>query len=136
MNKPIRVSCDIFVLRENKLLLGIRKGKYGAGDWGLPGGHLEWGERLIEAATRELTEETGLQSQDLAFYTFTDEPREDEHYIHFAFITKIFTGEPKVMEPDRCEKWQFFDLNEIPDNLFNPHRQLIENLKSETVYQP
>jgi 8-oxo-dGTP diphosphatase len=135
MDKTINVSCDIFVLKDGQLLLGIRKGKYGAGDWGLPGGHLEWGEKLLDCAKRELQEETGLVAQEIELFTLSDEPRVDEHYIHFGFILSSFSGTPKVMEPDRCEKWEFFDLNELPVNLFNPHVQLIENLKDKTFFK-
>lgn len=134
MEKVTKVACDIFVLKEGKLLLGIRKGGYGAGDWGLPGGHLEWGEKLEDCAIRELKEETGITVDSLKLATITEEARKTDHYIHFVFLLDNFEGEAKVMEPEKCEKWDFFDLNSLPDNLFWPHLALIENLKNNVLY--
>ena len=136
MNKFIKVTCDIFVFKEGKLLLGVRKNSYGAGDWGLPGGHVEWGEEAENCAIRELKEETGLIATELEFATVMDDVRskDQDHYIHFAFIAKKFTGTPKVIETDKCEKWEFFDLENLPQNVFWPHKKLIENLKSKILY--
>ena len=107
MDKPIKNACDIFVLKEGKLLLGIRKNSYGAGNWGLPGGHLEWGEKLEACAIRELKEETGIEVTDLKLVTVTDEARDIDHYIHFGFLLEKYVGEPTLVEPDKCEKWAF-----------------------------
>jgi 8-oxo-dGTP diphosphatase len=134
MDKPIKIACDIFVLKGGKLLLGIRKGAYGAGDWGLPGGHLDWGEKLEDCAIRELKEETGIEVTSLKLVTVTDEARDIDHYIHFGFLLDNFAGEATLVEPDKCEKWEFFDLENLPENLFWPHKKLIENLKNQTLY--
>jgi 8-oxo-dGTP diphosphatase len=135
MKKTIKVACDIFVLKEGKLLLGIRKNSYGEGNWGLPGGHLEWGEKLDDCAIRELKEETGIEVEELVLTTVTDEARDIDHYVHFGFILENFTGEATLVEPEKCEKWEFFDLDNLPKNLFWPHIQLIENLKEKTLYK-
>ena len=61
LNVP-RIGVAAFVIKENKVLLGLRKGAHGAMLWATPGGHLEFGESVIECATRELREETGLKA--------------------------------------------------------------------------
>ena len=134
MEKQIKIACDIFVLKEGKLLLGIRKNSYGAGNWGLPGGHLEWGEKLAECAIRELKEETGIEAENLELATVTDEARDIDHYVHFGFLLDNFEGEAQLIEPEKCEKWEFFDLNNLPENLFWPHKKLIENIKQQILY--
>jgi len=39
--EKFHIGINVFVVRDKKLLLGKRKNVYGAGTWGLPGGHLE-----------------------------------------------------------------------------------------------
>jgi 8-oxo-dGTP diphosphatase len=54
--KNIKVGCEIFLIKDDAILLGKRKNCYGEGTWGLPGGHLEQGESI-----RELLEEFGIE---------------------------------------------------------------------------
>jgi 8-oxo-dGTP diphosphatase len=122
-----KIAVNIFVIRDNKILLGMRKNTAGDGDWGLPGGHLEFMEHLSEGAKRELEEETGLKTNDLSFLQMINDPRTEDntHYLHVNFITKDFEGEPRLMEPDKCYEWKWFDLNSLPKNIFIGHRRCI-----------
>ena len=47
-----------------RILVGLRKGSHGAGQWALPGGWLEKGEEFLDCALRELREETGIAPSD------------------------------------------------------------------------
>lgn len=59
----------VFRKKDNNLevLLGKRKNPPCEGEWGFPGGHIEEGEKNIDAALRELKEETNLTFDDLTF---------------------------------------------------------------------
>ena len=57
----VQVGVGVLVLRDGRVLLGLRRGAHGAGTWALPGGHLEFNETVAACATRETLEETGLQ---------------------------------------------------------------------------
>jgi 8-oxo-dGTP diphosphatase len=127
MNKTeIKVSVNIFVFRDGKILLGKRKGKIGDGEWGLPGGHFEYGESLIEAAKRELREETGLEA-DLEWGNLINDPMPDLgiHYLRVGFFARNTVGEPVVKEPDRCGEWKWFASDELPANIFIAHQKSI-----------
>jgi 8-oxo-dGTP diphosphatase len=119
-------SCGI-VVRDGMLLLGLRKGSAGAGEWGLPGGHLEHGERLDECILRELTEETGMTATHAIFASVVNDPKQptDKNYINFALELHGVTGVPTVCEPEHCAAWQWFPLNELPTNVFYGHRDVI-----------
>jgi 8-oxo-dGTP diphosphatase len=54
------------------LLLRRRPGSEAGGEWCLPGGKVGHGETVIEAATKELREETALASEDLRFLFYQD----------------------------------------------------------------
>ncbi len=57
-----RAAASAAVFREGKILRAQRAKEPLAGIWSLPGGHIEPGEKALDAAIRELREETGIQA--------------------------------------------------------------------------
>ena len=56
--KHPRVGCGAMIQNEKgEVLLGLRQGSHGAGEWCFPGGHLEFGETIFQAAKREVRED-------------------------------------------------------------------------------
>ena len=133
--EKFHTGINVFVVRNRKLLLGKRKNVYGAGTWGLPGGHLEYGEGMKEAAARELGEETGLKADELKFVALINDVREDEHYLQIGFLAKD-TGdkEPILNETERCYEWRWFDLDNLPQEIFPGHIREIQIFKKGSYF--
>jgi len=127
LHQAFYIGINVFVVKNDQLLLGKRKNAHGAGTWGLPGGHLESGEGMKEAAARELMEETGLQAQSFDFSSLVNDRSGGGHYLQVGFVAKDVSGDVTLKEPDRCEAWQWFALDHLPSDLFPPHKQQIEN---------
>ena len=58
--KKRKVLTLVLLREENRVLLGMKKRGFGVGKWNGFGGKLEPGETVVEAAARELEEESGL----------------------------------------------------------------------------
>jgi 8-oxo-dGTP diphosphatase len=134
-----KVGIGIMIQNHNGLvLLGLRKGSHGAGEWSFPGGHLEMGETIFTTATREVKEETGLDITKFEVISVADELRyfksDGKHYLNIGLRGIYNDGEPTVMEPDKCEKWQWFELNNLPNNLFEGTELTINNFKRNKLY--
>ncbi|MBX9924706.1 MAG: NUDIX domain-containing protein [Rhabdochlamydiaceae bacterium] len=122
-----RVGVGVAVIKNGKVLLGKRKGAHGAGHWSFPGGHLEFGETVEDCARRELAEETGLNALSIQLGPWTNDIMEQtKHYITiFAFVDH-FEGVLELLEPNKCEGWEWFDWDSIPSPLFAPIQSLIQ----------
>ena len=101
-NKPILgVSC-LLLCEENALL--IQRAKQPAiGLWSLPGGKVEWGEKLEDAARRELLEETALTVDDLEFGEFVEIIGPSHHFVISVFVGRLnnHQRQQQVMMPRR-----------------------------------
>ncbi len=124
-----RVAINVLVIKDGKALMGKKNNpsKVGCGTWCFPGGKLDFGEYLAEGAKRELLEETGLKARTLKLSNIIDEPQASggAHYLHINFLATDWEGEPTVMEPDRFEKWEWFDLDKLPAETFPSHQRFI-----------
>jgi len=129
-NNQFFAGVNVFVVRDGKLLLGKRKNVFGEGQWGLPGGHLEMGESITRAAARELKEETGLVARSFGFVNLVNDPQAAKHYVQIGFLADGVKGEPKLKEPERCYGWEWFDLNNLPENIFVSHQKQISAFRT------
>lgn len=133
-----KVGVGVMIMRENKVLLGLRQGSHGAGEWSFPGGSVEFGESLFQAAKREAKEEVGIGVDDLDLISVSDEMKyidtNDKHFVVLGVIAKRTTGEPQLMEPDKFVRWDWFDLKQLPENIFEGTRLMIVNYKNKTLY--
>ncbi|MBZ9752944.1 NUDIX domain-containing protein [Deinococcus sp. HMF7604] len=91
-----------------RVLLGRRDGSvYGHGLWGLPGGQVEPGEGLPEAAAREVREETGLtlHPQVLSVLGVRRYEVDGAQGTDFLFLARQWTGEPQPLHKTSAVAW-------------------------------
>jgi 8-oxo-dGTP diphosphatase len=105
--------------KEGQILLGKRISKLGNSTWAPPGGKLERGEKIEDSITRETEEETGMFLKTMKFNCITNDVFEDGNHFVTIYMDAIeIEGEPVIMEPEKCEEWRYFDLNNLPEPLF------------------
>lgn len=128
----IIVGVGVMVFKDGKVLLGKRKGnKHGAGEYAWPGGKLDYMESIIDCAKREVREETGLEIYNARFLrllNFKDYP--PNHYIDIGVAAEWKSGEPQNLEPEKCEGWDWYDLDNLPSPLFKSLPSYFEALKT------
>ncbi len=128
MSKRPAIGVAVIVLKNGKCLLGKRINAHGSGTWAFPGGHLEFNESIQGCAEREVLEETGLSIKKTRFATCTNDIFRDEekHYVTLFVVAEYASGDLELKEPDKCEKWDWFNWNEFPEPRFLPLENLLE----------
>jgi len=125
--KP-RVGVGVIIVKDDKVLLGKRRGSHGAGYWAFPGGHLEFNESVEGCARREVAEETGIRLKNVRKLIYTNDRyhKEGMHYITCFVLAEYRSGVVRNLEPDRCEGWSWFAWGKFPKPLFIPVQNLLK----------
>lgn len=118
----MKVGVNVAIMQNDQVLLTKRKDFE---VWCLPGGHIDAGESVAQAAVRETVEETGLNIRLTRLVGIYSIP-EAKAWVNLIIL---FIGEPvggvlKVQE-DEVLEMAYFHLNKIPDKLLWGQRQRI-----------
>ncbi|HIH20739.1 TPA: NUDIX domain-containing protein [Candidatus Micrarchaeota archaeon] len=136
---PLGIVLDVIV-RDGKILLLKRKGEVFRGLWGFPGGKIEFGEGLKEAALREALEETGVECEFVALRGVASEivkpenpdaPEQDKHFLLFICSLK-----PKSLATSHSVEGEieWFDLDKLPEKMVPSDKLLVTEFTGESKH--
>lgn len=114
--KPLLGAIAV-LLHDGHVLLARRSNPPDRGLWGYPGGHVEWGETALDAAVRELQEETGIIAEPHSYLTNVDVLRagpDGEVYVHYlltAVLCSYVSGTAEAADDVSEVGW--FTFNEV-----------------------
>ncbi|MBI5620840.1 NUDIX domain-containing protein [Candidatus Gottesmanbacteria bacterium] len=114
-SKSPTVGIVLIVVRDNKLLIGMRREEHGFGKLSVPGGHLEFGESIEACALRELKEETGMTAKrkDVSVITLSNQPVPGAHYVNIGVLIKNPVGTPQETAPEEHGDWQWVNWDTL-----------------------
>lgn len=127
----------LVLIQDGKILLSRRfNAAFMNGKYGLPSGHLEEGETLRQAIIRETREEVAviLELEDINLEHVMHIKSPDRDDMAFFFTANHFAGEPKNMEPEKCDDLSWFPLDNLPENTIPAVRQAIGCIRSRQPY--
>ncbi len=117
MEKTPKIGALAVVVNDAQVLLVQRGKQPDAGLWGFPGGHVEWGETVMQAAQRELREETSVIAAPLHYLDNLDLLRHDaqgvvqSHYLLVGVACQYRSGAPLAGDDALDARW--FPLDQI-----------------------
>lgn len=134
LRRPILGTSVVPLLPDGRIVLIRRRD---TGRWALPGGIVDWGEDLADAANRELAEETGLTLTALGrlIGVYSHAERDPRFHSVCVALSAQVIGEPKTYDPDEVSEVRAFAVDEIPtEQLAHDHaQQLKDYLTGKTV---
>ena len=126
-----RVGVGAFITdASGRLLLVKRLRPPEAGCWGLPGGKVDFGERLVETAAREILEEVGLVIAVGELICIVDQIDLDAgtHWVAPTYRARVTAGSAANCEPHALEGIGWFGRDDLPSPLTLSARRAIETL--------
>jgi ADP-ribose pyrophosphatase YjhB (NUDIX family) len=119
---------DLIIRKGDRVVL-IRR-RYPPHGWALPGGFVDVGESLEEAAIREGREETSLDIRLVRQFHCYSDPRRDprRHTVTTVFIAE---GEGELRAADDAAEAGVFSRESLPEPLAFDHAQILEDYFNE-----
>ena len=98
-------------------------------------GHVEQGESLVHAVSREAFEELGIEvdEHDLEFLHLYD-PSAEEGILNLFYRPKKYTGIPTIKESDKCDDLSWFSIDNLPENIIPCVGKAIECMRKGILY--
>jgi len=126
--RPV-VAVDVLIRKDDGYVFIKRKDEPYRGRWAIPGGLVEYGETVEQAAKREAKEETGLDVKLIRLVGVYSDPTRDPrgHHISIAYLAEAVSGELRAATD--AKKVKIFKRK--PDNLAFDHSEIFEDAIGE-----
>lgn len=120
----VHVLCEC----DGRILLMRRAGTgFFDGLYSLPGGHVEPGESVLQAAVREMAEETGLAvAPDALQWMGVVHRLSDTNRVDFFLRATHWRGEAAIREPDKCDRLEWMDRAALPESMVPYVREALQ----------
>ena len=124
--KCITLTVDAIIPYKGGIVLIKRKNEPFKGYYALPGGIVEYGEKVEDAAVREVKEETGLECRVKKLVGVYSDPNRDPrgHFVSICFLMEVIGGELKASSD--AEDVKVFKLGDLPKLAFD-HEKMIKD---------
>ncbi len=123
LQSPFATVDTIIDINEAVVLIKRTNPPFG---WAIPGGFVDYGESLEDAAGREALEETSLQVDNLQqFHTYSDPKRDPRFHTISTVFTATATGTPKA-DSDAADV-KLFKEEDLPEQMAFDHRQILRD---------
>lgn len=133
-NMP-KAGVGVMIFKNGKVLLAKRKGSHGEGEYAFPGGHLEYMESFDDCARREVNEECGIKINNIRFQFLANVIKYvPKHYVHIGLLADWESGEPMVLEPEKSELWCWYELDKLPQPMFETCKIAIDSYRTGKNY--
>jgi ADP-ribose pyrophosphatase YjhB (NUDIX family) len=130
------IDVHLILRRGEQILLGQRQNTgFADGSWHLPSGHTEDGESATTALVREASEQigVGLDPAEVRFVHLMHH-RTDSGRLALFFEATRWDGEPDNREPDKCARWDWFTLTDLPADMIPYTAQALTHYTKGEVY--
>ena len=129
-------AAHLFLIKDNKILLYLRKGGKFDNMYSLIAGHVEEGETATNTIIREAKEESNIDidSSDVNFSCFSHSNAGNKEFTQIFFVCKNWSSEIKNMEENRCFKLIFCDINNLPSNTVSYIKKAINCYLNKIAY--
>lgn len=106
------------------------------GNYGLVSGHGEEGETFTETLVREVFEEAGIKirPEDVKVAHICHRKASQDERIDAFFVTEKWAGEPKIMEPEKCDSIKWFEMDNLPENTIDYIKKALQNINAGIFY--
>lgn len=118
----IRIGCGAMIFKNNNVLL-MKRGAAARdeiGKWEFPGGAVDIEETPENAVLREVYEELGPALEiSIVCLLSVDEfttPDTNNRWRSYTYLINLISGEPQIMEPEKCSQVKWIELSEIDTN--------------------
>jgi 8-oxo-dGTP diphosphatase len=130
-------TSHLILVRENKILLLRRFSTgYEDGNYSVVAGHLDGNETFIQAMVREAKEEAGIgiTPEYLEVVHVMHRKCPNEERIDLFIKAGKWKGEPKIMEPHKCDDLRWFGIEKLPTNTIPYVKQAIDCIRNKIFY--
>ncbi len=136
MNAKAHVNVNLILLKDNQILLSLRKNTgYEDGNWGLVSGNVEVGESATDALIREAEEEVGVRinPKDLTICHVMHR-KSDRENMDIFWTCSHWENEIDNVEPHKCGGVEFYGSDHFPANLIDHIKVALQNIDKGNFY--